>query len=313
MDCRTVNKKAIESLIKCGALDSTGGTRKGMLAVLPQAQGAGAKAQEDALSGQGSIFDLDPAGASGPPATAHYPPLPSEEFDGVELLAMEKETLGIFLSSHPLTEVRHLLRARTDCSLGEVSSKPDGAWVTVGGLIVQAKRIRTKSGEPMMFATLDDLEGQVEMLIFNSAYAANESHVAVDKRVIVKGRLDHKERGETKLVVQEIEPFEPTPEELAAAGSPPPVDIAAGRRARFAAAGVEPVVIKVDAHICDEHLIAELKALLEHFPGQTDVLLEMGTAAGPRRLRFGSGFRITMSGSLRAELDELLGPEALVA
>jgi DNA polymerase-3 subunit alpha len=313
VDCRTVNKKAIESLIKCGALDSTGGTRKGMLAVLPQAQGAGAKAQEDALSGQGSIFDLDPAGAAGPPATAHYPPLPSEEFDGVELLAMEKETLGIFLSSHPLSEVRHLLRARTDCSLGEVSSKPDGAWVTVGGLIVQAKRIRTKSGEPMMFATLDDLEGQVEMLIFNSAYAANESHVAVDKRVIVRGRLDHKERGETKLVVQEIEPFEPTPEELAAAGNPPPVDLAAGRRARRGTAGVEPVVIKVDAHTCDEHLIAELKALLEHFPGQTEVLLEMGTAAGPRRLRFGSGFRITLSGSLRAELDELLGPEALVA
>jgi DNA polymerase-3 subunit alpha len=172
-----VNKKAIESLIKCGALDSAGGTRKGMLAVLPQAQGAGAKAQEDALSGQGSIFDLD-GGASGPAAEVHYPPLPAGEFDGVELLAMEKETLGIFLSSHPLAEVRHLLRARTDCSLGEVSSKPDGAWVTVGGLIVQAKRIRTKSGEPMMFATLDDLEGQVEMLIFNSAYAANESHVA---------------------------------------------------------------------------------------------------------------------------------------
>ncbi len=315
VDCRTVNKKSIESLIKCGALDSTGGTRQGMLAVLPQAQGAGAKAQEDALSGQGSIFDLDPAGdsASDSVAAAHYPPLPAGEFDGVELLAMEKETLGIFLSSHPLTEVRHLLRARTDCSLGEVSSKPDGAWVTVGGLIVQAKRIRTKSGEPMMFATLDDLEGQVEMLIFNSAYAANESHVAVDKRVIVRGRLDHKERGETKLVVQEIEPFEPTAEELAAAGSPPPVDLDAGRRARRGAAGIGPVVIKVDAHTCDEHLIAELKALLEHFPGQTDVLLEMGTAAGPRRLRFGSDFRITMSGSLRAELDELLGPEALVA
>jgi len=314
VDCRTVNKKAIESLIKCGALDSTGGTRKGMLAVLPQAQGAGAKAQEDAISGQGSIFDLDPAGStSGPPAAAHYPPLPAEEFEGVELLSMEKETLGIFLSSHPLAEVRHLLRARTDCSLAEVSSKPDGAWVTVGGLIVQAKRIRTKSGEPMMFATLDDLEGQVEMLIFNSAYAANESHVAVDKRVIVRGRLDHKERGETKLVVQEIEPFEPTAEELAAAGTPPPVDLAAGRRARRGPGPLEPVVIKVDAHTCDEHLIAELKALLEHFPGQTDVLVEMGTAAGPRRLRFGSEFRITMSGSFRAELDELLGPEALVA
>ncbi len=313
VDCRTVNKKAIESLIKCGALDSTGATRKGMLAVLPQAQGAGAKAQEDLLSGQSSIFDLEPAGAAATPAAAHYPPLPPGEFDGVDLLAMEKETLGIFLSSHPLTEVRHLLRRRTDCSLAEVGSRPDGSSVTVGGLIVQAKRIRTKSGEPMMFATLDDLEGQVEMVIFASSLQAAESHVAVDKRVIVKGRLDHKERGETKLVVQEIAPFEPTSEEIAAAGAPPPVDLAAGRRARRGPVAAEPVLIRVDAHACDETLIADLKALLEHFPGQTEVLVEMGTAAGPRRLRFGAGYKITMSGSLRAELDELLGPEALVA
>ena len=179
VDCRTVNKKAIESLIKCGALDSTGATRKGMLSVLPQAQASGAKAQEDALSGQGSIFDLEPAGGASqaPAAAAHYPPLPADEFERFELLAMEKETLGIFLSSHPLAEVRHLLRKRTDCSLAEVASRPDGSWVTVGGLITQAKRIRTKSGDPMMFATLDDLEGQVEMLIFNSAYASNESNV----------------------------------------------------------------------------------------------------------------------------------------
>jgi len=128
VDARTVNKKSIESLIKCGALDSTGGTRKGMLAVLSQAQGAGQKQQEDALSGQGSIFDLgdESAAASAPAAAAHYPPIPAEEFDRVELLAGEKETLGIFLSSHPLADVRHLLRERVDCSLAELGSKPDG-------------------------------------------------------------------------------------------------------------------------------------------------------------------------------------------
>jgi DNA polymerase III subunit alpha len=314
VDCRTVNKKAIESLIKCGALDSTGATRKGMLTVLPQAQASGAKAQEDALSGQGSIFDLDPAGPAQTPATQHYPPLLPDEFERFELLAMEKETLGIFLSSHPLAEVRHLLRERTDCSLADVAAKPDGAWVTVGGLITQAKRIRTKSGDPMMFATLDDLEGQVEMLIFNSAYASNESNVGVDRRVIVRGRVDHKERGETKLVVQEVEPFEPTPEEIAAAGAAP-VDLPAARARRPATgmASREPVVIKVDARRCDEHLIADLKAVLEHFPGQNEVQLEMTTASGPRRLRFGTGYRVSVSGHLRAELDELLGPEALVA
>jgi DNA polymerase-3 subunit alpha len=318
VDSRTVNKKAIESLIKCGALDSTGATRKGMLSVLGQAQASGQKSQEDALSGQGSIFDVDDAGAGAPPAAAaHYPPLPAEEFDRVELLSMEKETLGIFLSSHPLADVRHLLRERTECSLADLGARPDGAWVKVGGLITEAKRIRTKSGDPMMFATLDDLEGQVEMLIFNSAYASNESKVGVDRRVIVRGRVDHKERGETKLVVQEIEPFEPTSEEIAAAGEPP-ADLAnarprTGTTGRNGAATLESLILKVDARDCDESLIGDLKSVLEHFPGQTEVLLEMETSTGPRRLRFGSGYRVSTSVALRAELDQLLGPDALVA
>jgi DNA polymerase-3 subunit alpha len=314
VDARTVNKKAIESLVKCGALDSTGATRKGMFSVLGQAQGAGAKSQEDALSGQGSIFDLggDAGTSATPVAAAHYPPIPADEFDRVELLAGEKDTLGIFLSSHPLADVRHLLRERVDCSLAELASKPDGAWVTVGGLITQAKKIRTKAGDPMMFATLDDLEGQVEMLIFNSAYANNESKAGIDMRVIVRGRVDHKDRGETKLVVQEVEPFDPTPEEIAAAGAPPP-ELTAGRPRRGVPLSVEPVVLKVNARTCDETLIGDLKAVLEHFPGDAEVLLEMDTSAGRRRLRFGAGYRVSPSVALRAEIDHLLGPDALVA
>ena len=121
-----MNKKAIESLIKCGALDSTGATRKGMLVRAAAGpglgrEGAGGRAVRPGL-------DLRPRR---PPAElrrrrrpAHYPPLPAEEFERVELLALEKETLGIFLSSHPLAEVRHLLRERVDCSLAEVASKP---------------------------------------------------------------------------------------------------------------------------------------------------------------------------------------------
>jgi DNA polymerase-3 subunit alpha len=312
VDARTVNKKAIESLIKSGALDSTAATRKGMLAVLAQAQASGQKAQEDALSGQGSIFDLDDGAAASAPTSTHYPPIPGEELERLELLAMEKETLGIFLSSHPLAEVRHLLAERVECSLAEVGSKADGAWVTVGGLITQAKRIRTKSGEPMMFATLDDLDGQVEMIIFNSAYAANESKVGVDRRVIARGRIDHKDRGDTKLVVQEIEPFDPTPEEVARAGAPP-AGMTTARRKTNGSVDLGPLVLKVDARRCDEGLMGDLKSVLEHFPGHTEVLVEMDTSTGPRRLRFGPGYRVSASVALRSELDELLGPDALVA
>src|SRR5213593_87231 len=112
---------------------------------------------------------------------------------------MERETLGIFLSSHPLKEVRGALRERVDCSLAELSARQDGEWLTVGGMIAECKRIRTKRGDPMMFATLDDLEGQVEILVFNSAYASNADKLDVDAVVVVRGRVDHKEQGETKL------------------------------------------------------------------------------------------------------------------
>ncbi|HZU61341.1 MAG TPA: DNA polymerase III subunit alpha, partial [Solirubrobacteraceae bacterium] len=108
VDGRAVNKKAIEALIKCGAFGSTGDSRKGMLSVLEQAQGAGQKAQQDALLGQGSIFDLGDGGgalgdAVGPgPVTVSHAPIPAMEFDRAELLAAEKESLGLFISEHPL-------------------------------------------------------------------------------------------------------------------------------------------------------------------------------------------------------------------
>ncbi len=120
VDSRAVNKRAIECLIKCGALDSTGATRKGMLETLPAAQSAGQKAQEDAQLGQGSIFDFgDDAGGAAPAQAHHRPPISAVEFDRAELLALEKETLGTYLSSHPLAEVRGALRARVDCGLAE--------------------------------------------------------------------------------------------------------------------------------------------------------------------------------------------------
>ncbi len=124
VDARAVNKRAIECLIKCGALDSTGATRRGMLEALPAAQSAGQKAQEDAQLGQGSIFDFgdDGGGGGGAASGAHHrPPISAAEFDRAELLALEKETLGTYLSSHPLSEVRDALRARVDCTLAELS------------------------------------------------------------------------------------------------------------------------------------------------------------------------------------------------
>jgi DNA polymerase-3 subunit alpha len=303
VDSRSVNKRAIECLIKCGALDSTGATRKGMLEALPAAQSAGQKAQEDAQLGQGSIFDFGDEADAGAHATQahHRPPISAEEFERAELLAMEKETLGTYLSSHPLTEVRGALRARVDCSLADLANKQDGSWVTVGGIVTECKKIRTKSGSQMMFATLDDVEGQVELLVFKADQAESAGVIAPDTIVVVRGRLDHKDRGETKLVVQEAERFEPDAAEIAAAPA-------------VAAAHIGPFEVPVAAGMLSDALLEELKAVLEHHKGETDVHLTVRNGNGETTvLQCGEGFRVRPSGRLQSELDHVLGSAALAA
>jgi DNA polymerase-3 subunit alpha len=318
VDNRTVNKKSIEALIKCGALGSTGATRKGMLAVLEQAQGAGQKAQQDAQIGQGSIFDLD--GGTGAGEVSHTaapgvgllrpsnPPIPAAEFEQAELLAVEKEAIGLFISAHPLKPVREALRARSDCSLAALADRRDKDWVTVGGIVTEAKRIKTRNGDHMMFATLDDLEGSVEMLIFGKALAEHEADLAVDSVLLVRGRVDHKEAGKTALVVQSAERFEPNEEELRRASE---AAATSERRAAAVALASAPICLRVDATLLPASVIEELKHVIGNFPGPAEVVLEMDTTSGPRRLRLGEAYRVQSTPTLRAELEQVLAPACL--
>ncbi len=317
VDSRAVNKKAIEALIKCGALGSTGATRKGMLEVLETAQAAGQKAQQDALVGQGSIFDLDasaaPQGAAagaGPGSSLlrpSHPPIPSEEFDQPQLLAVEKEAIGLFISAHPLKPMREAMRAKADCSLAALADRRDKDWVTVGGIITESKRIRTRNGDHMMFATLDDLEGSVEMLVFGKALAEHEAALAVDQVVLVRGRVDHKEANKTALVVQSVETFAPTEEEMARANSQ-------AKAASIAqAAALEPVRLKVDAARLPASAIEDLKDVIDTHRGAAEVVLEMLTSAGTRILRLGESYRVQHTPFVRAELEAALAPSAALA
>jgi DNA polymerase III subunit alpha len=318
VDNRTVNKKAIEALIKCGALGSTKASRKGMLAVLEQAQAAGQKAQQDALIGQGSIFDLAEADTSGADTAALapagglarpvHPPISSEEFEQAELLAVEKEAIGLFISAHPLKPLREALRARTDCPLAALAERRDKDWVTVGGIIVEAKRIRTRNGDPMMFATLDDLAGSVEMLVFGKALAEYESALAVDEVVLVKGRVDHKEAGKTCLIVQSVERFSPTQDEIEQARAK---SEAATQRNRATAAMAEPVHLRVHASALCAGLIEDLRHAIEDFPGSAEVVLDVDTSAGTRRVKLGEAYRVQHTPTLRAELEHALEPAPL--
>ena len=298
VDSRTVNKKAIEALIKCGALGSTGASRKGMLHVLESAQAGGQQMQQDALTGQGSIFDLD-EGASGPAApTLARLPIPTEEYDQGELLAAEKEAIGLFISAHPLKPLRDALRARVDCPIAALEERRDKDTVTVGGIVTETKRIRTRTGDPMMFATLDDLAGSVEMLVFGKALAEHEDAIAVDSVVLVKGRVDHKEAGKTCLVVQSVQLFAPSDQEIeraraeAAARATPP----------------QPVHLRIDAAALSPSAIDDLKQAIGDFPGPAEVVLDIDTSAGTRRLRLGGEYRVAATPTLLAELEHALAP-----
>jgi DNA polymerase-3 subunit alpha len=279
-----------------------------MLEVLEAAQGAGAQTQQDALIGQGSIFDLGADGDAGgveasPFARPAHPVIPPEEFDQAELLAVEKEAIGLFISAHPLKPLREALRVRVDCSLADVSSKRDRDQVTVGGIITEAKKIRTRNGDPMMFAPLDDLEGSVEILVFGKALEAYGGELGVDQIVLVRGRVDHKDATRTSVVAQDLERFDPSPEEVEAARA----------AAAQAALPADPFCLSVDAARLPASIVDDLKDLLERFPGQAEFVLRMRTSAGERSLRFGAGYRVDANASLRALLQELLGEAAVLA
>ncbi len=302
VDGRAVNKKAIEALIKCGAFGSTRASRKGMLAVLEQAQGAGQKAQQDALIGQGSIFDLggDTGGAT-TLATPSHAPIPTDEFDRPELLAAEKESIGLFISAHPLKEVGPALTVRVDCALGALSDRRDGDWVTVGGMITQAKRIRTKKGDWMMFATLDDLEASVELVVFGKALDSAGDALQSDSIVLVRGRVDHKDRERTCIIAQQVERFEPTADEVRDAA-----DEAARRLAP-----PPSLRLRVDATLLPATALADLKDVLQGFPGESEVVIDLVGRARKWRLKLGSEFRVSLGAGLHAELDALLGKAIL--
>jgi DNA polymerase-3 subunit alpha len=307
VDARAVNTRAIAALIKCGAFGSTEATRRGMLEVLDSAQAAGQKAQQDAEIGQGSIFDLGGFGDDTGPAFAapSHPGIPSHEFERPELLAMEKESIGVFITEHPLKRVREALRMKADCAIAEIAERKDGEWVKVGGMITEAKKIRTRSGSNMMFATVDDLEGTVEVVVFEKALAAAEGVLAPDEIVLVRGRVDHKDANKVCIVVQDVTRFDPSEAEIEKAK--------AAMAERAALEQPRWLRMRVDAARLEATIIAELRELFERYPGNDDFVLEMQTRAGLRRLRFGGDYRVaSRNGALKSELRSLLG-DAIVA
>jgi len=196
------------------------------------------------------------------------------------------------------------LRVKADSTLADLSSRRDGDWVTIGGMITQAKKIKTKKGDFMMFATLYDLETSVEIIVFGKTLASCEDVLQTDSIVLVRGKVDHKDRDTTCLIAQQVELFQPSEEEVLAA------QVAAAKPALSPSA----LKLRLDATALPASVLGELKDLRSGFPGDSDVVIELSTTLGHRRLKLGPSFRVTRDAGLYAELDALLGsaliPEA---
>src|SRR4051794_5221318 len=279
VDPMVSNKRVLEALVKCGALP---GSRKGALEVLEQAVGWGQKQQADRLAGQGSIFDLGPVGDEKP---RHHPPTPTDEFDTNELLRLEKEVLGLYVSDHPLSAIRDQLRRKSDSTVGELERRRDGEVVTIGGIVSSLRHMTTKRGDAMIFLQMEDITGGIETVVFNTLYEKVRELCVTDRILIVKGRIDRKE-GETKLVALELLPFE-------------------------AGAEKREVRLKIDATKARAGTIKELAALIRDFPGESPVYADLLTSSGRKTYAFGPQYKVQPTPDFYADVKMILGESAV--
>ncbi len=284
------NKRVIESLVKAGAFDSFGHPRRGLMLIHEQAVDAIIDVKRNEAIGQDSLFGDDARDD-----LTFDVPIPDGEWEKSTLLAFEREMLGLYVSDHPLLGVEHVLSAATDCSLaqlvGSAEDEPDRSArgdrdaqvVTVGGILSGVQRKVTRQGSTWAAATLEDLEGAIEVLFFPATYAQCMSQIIDDAIVLVRGRLDRREEV-PKLVAMEVS----TP------------DITAGETG--------PFVVSMLEGRCVPPVIERLKEVLRSYPGPTDVHLRLVTGKRIKVLRLDDKLRVKPSPSLLADLKQLLGP-----
>jgi len=215
-DLRLVNRRVIESLIKAGALDSLGVPRAQLMASVDEAIEAGQRHQRDRQEGQISLFDMTGGGDADPAPSAAVPlPAAAEandsapalpEWEPEQLLAYEKDVLGFYLSGHPLARFAPLVQRLGVTSIGALGGCRPGVRVRLFGHVTALKEIPTKSGERMGFATLEDMQGSVELTIFPGPFRTAAPCLRSREPILVRGRVDDTERGRV-LLAEEIRPL----------------------------------------------------------------------------------------------------------
>ncbi len=285
------NKRVIESLVKAGAFDSFGSPRKGLLLIHEQAIDTVIDVKRNEAIGQDSLFGDDTEAAG-----AFDVPVPDGEWEKPTLLGFEREMLGLYVSDHPLLGLEHVMGAATDCSVaqllgsaeedtarGQRPDRGDGQTVTVGGILSGVQRKVTKQGAAWSAATLEDLEGAIEVLFFPATYQACMTLIIDDAIVVVKGRLDRREEV-PKLVATEVSVPELTTGDQG------------------------PFVLSIMEARCVPPVVERLREVLSTHPGATEVHLKLLTGSRAKVVKLDDKLRVRPSPSLLADLKQLLGP-----
>ena len=287
VDPSSCNRSAIETLIKAGALDSLGAKRAQQLAVIDRALQSGASALKDRRSGQKGLFDM----ADEEDSAADSAALPDiEELEEKELLTMEKEVLGFYLTSHPLAEFEALLRTYCTHSSKQVVELEHRTEVTMGGMLAAIKFSHTKNpqpGKPSKYAMwdLEDLDGIMRCILWPEQFADYGHLVEADAVVAVRAVVDRRPGAEeVNLIINEVMPIESLAERFTSGLS-----------------------VRLDERHHSLDTIRTLHEIVRGYPGSKVLKLKLVLDDGALA-QLESGKRIEITPELRRRIDELLGP-----
>ncbi|MFL6099101.1 MAG: DNA polymerase III subunit alpha [Actinomycetales bacterium] len=283
------NKRTVESLIKAGAFDSLAHPRAGLLTIHETFVDMFVDEKRQEAVGQDSLF----GGFDDEPAVqlAVLPPIPDVEWEKSMLLGFEREMLGLYVSDHPLLGVEHVLSRLVDASIARVmadEARPDGSVLSLAGLITSLQFKTTKQGKPWALATLEDLEGAIEVLFFPQTFEQVRNLLRQDLICVVRGRLNRRDDVPTLYAMELTIP-----------------DVTEAPRG--------PVVISLPPTKLTPPVAEQLKDVLADHPGVTEVHVRLEQPGHSTVLRLDDGLRVTASPALFGDLKHLLGPTCLVS
>jgi DNA polymerase-3 subunit alpha len=284
VDLKKVNKRVIESLIKCGAFDSTGAKRSQMLAALEDALDYGQRVQKERLDPQIGLFD-----GTVNPQVINAPALPEiEEWSENRRLAFEKESLGFYISGHPLKRYEDLLDRFTNANAISIKEIKNGGAVRIGGLIRSTKIINTKRGDLMAFVTVEDLHGAVEAIVFSRVYANVSDLLVEDSPVLIQGQVQKDEQS-VKILAEKVVAMDKAEETWTAS-----------------------IHFNLEISRTDREALEKLHRILEKYPGTSRAYLHLRSPDNTDSIiALPDSLKLAAGGALTREVNELLGYNAV--